>query len=104
VSFTRHHATVARSGRFADRRRRPARGGRFVRHRALGREAVYEVLEESGELVTVAVVDAPGLLPGTVVNLTATAVRAMERCDTRAPARAGGSGGRAAGLAYAGQS
>ena len=59
----------------------PLAGRRFVRQRALGTEAVYELLGESGEVVTARVVSAPGLPPGMQLRLMAAAVRAMERVD-----------------------
>ena len=55
--------------------------GRFLRTRRLGTEALYEVLAEDGDTVTVEVVDAPGLERGTRVRLMARAVRAMECID-----------------------
>jgi hypothetical protein len=56
-------------------------GRHFVRRRALGTEAVYEIVEEGPELVTVEVVVAPGLAAGTRVRLLASAARAMEEVD-----------------------
>ena len=55
--------------------------GIFVRHRQLGTDAVYEVLDHVDQLVTCEVVRAPGLLPGTRVRLVASAVREMARPD-----------------------
>ena len=63
--------------------RTPAR--RFVRNRMLGTEALYELLDERGELVTAEVLDAPGLAPGTRVRLLASATRAMEPIDPAEP-------------------
>ena len=53
----------------------------FVRHRRLGSEAVYEIIEAGDEVVTVEVVHAPGLVRGTRVRLMSTSARAMERFD-----------------------
>jgi hypothetical protein len=55
--------------------------GSFVRQRLLGTEAVYEVLDLGDQLVTCAVVRAPGLVPGTRVRLLNAAVREMARLD-----------------------
>lgn len=61
------------------RRERPRGAGpRFVRHSALGTEALYEIVEESRELVTAEVVVAPGLAPGTRVRMLASAAREMD--------------------------
>jgi hypothetical protein len=60
------------------RARRDAGRPRFVRHSALGTEAVYEIVDEGRELVTAAVVQAPGLAPGTRVRFLARAARAMD--------------------------
>ena len=70
----RNRAVVARS-----RRRAPL--PRFVRHSALGTQALYEIVEERGALVTAAVLQAPGLEPGTQVSLLASDARAMERLE-----------------------
>jgi hypothetical protein len=51
----------------------------FLRHTCLGSEAVYEVLEENDQTVTVEVVRAPGLTAGMRVRLMAHAAQAMER-------------------------
>jgi hypothetical protein len=55
--------------------------GFLLRHRALGSEAIYRVLEEGDEIVTAEVIQAPGLARGTRVRLMARACRAMERLD-----------------------
>lgn len=58
--------------------------GAVVRHRALGSEALYEVLtgeDDGGAVVTVAVLEAPGLAAGTRVRLMRDAVAAMERLE-----------------------
>ena len=47
----------------------------------LGSESLYKVLGEDGEIVTVEVVHAPGLEPGTRVRLRAAA---MEQLDASA--------------------
>jgi hypothetical protein len=60
--------------------------GQVVRHRALGSEGMYRVLEPRGSIVEMEVITAPGLLPGTHVQMCAAAARAME--SVRAPARA----------------
>jgi hypothetical protein len=52
--------------------------GAFMRHSALGSEAVYEVIDAGEGIVTAAVVSAPGLPAGTEVRLTARDARAME--------------------------
>lgn len=64
------------------RRERP-RGARprFVRHSALGTEALYEIVEETRELVTAEVVAAPGLEPGTRVRMLASAAGAMDEVE-----------------------
>lgn len=75
----------------------PAR--RFVRNRVLGTEALYELLEDDGELVRAEVLQAPGLVPGTSLRLLARATRAMEQVDPAEPivaARLAPSGPRAA--------
>jgi hypothetical protein len=48
-----------------------------LRHRALCSEAVYRPIHSWGPIVEVEVVAAPGLQPGTRVQLTAAAVAAM---------------------------
>lgn len=55
----------------------------FLRQERLGSEAIYEVLAEDDEVVTVQVVRAPGLPCGTHVRLLADAARAMERSYLR---------------------
>ena len=52
--------------------------GAFMRHSALGSEAVYEVLEAGEDILTAAVVSAPGLAAGMEIRLTARDARAME--------------------------
>ncbi|HLW96803.1 MAG TPA: hypothetical protein VKS25_15610 [Solirubrobacteraceae bacterium] len=52
--------------------------GAFMRHSALGSEAVYEVIAAGGDIVTATVVSAPGLPAGMEVRLTARDARAME--------------------------
>jgi len=71
---------VRDSGALTRLRRERTRGGRsrFVRHSALGTEALYEIIDESRELVTAEVVVAPGLAPGTRVRMLASAARAMD--------------------------
>jgi hypothetical protein len=61
----------------------PAR--RFVRNRMLGTEALYELLDDRGELVTAQVLEAPGLTPGTRLRLLRSATRAMEQIDPGEP-------------------
>lgn len=51
---------------------------RFLRHHALGSEALYEVLAEADGIVTAEVVSAPGLAAGTRVRILARAAAAME--------------------------
>ncbi len=51
----------------------------------LGSEALYELLERHGDLVTAAVLDAPGLAPGTRVRMLTSATRAMEPVDPAEP-------------------
>ena len=58
---------------------------RFVRNRMLGTEALYELLEDHGELVTAEVLQAPGLAPGTRLRLLASATSAMEPIDPPEP-------------------
>jgi len=74
---------VRDSGGLARARRGRSRHAtpRFVRHSALGTEAVYEIVEESRELVTAEVLVAPGLAPGTRVRMLASAARAMEEVE-----------------------
>ena len=48
-----------------------------LRHRALCSEAVYRPIQTWGPIVEVEVVAAPGLQPGTRLQLTAAAVAAM---------------------------
>jgi hypothetical protein len=55
--------------------------GELRRHRALGTTALYRVASADGDLVSMEVVRAPGLLPGTVVRLTTPAVAAMEMVE-----------------------
>jgi hypothetical protein len=55
----------------------------FLRQERLGSEAVYEILAEDDEIVTVEVVRAPGLPRGTHLRLLADAARAMERSYLR---------------------
>jgi len=49
-----------------------------MHHRALGSEAVYEVIDAREDIVTAAVVSAPGLPVGMEIRLTARDARAME--------------------------
>jgi hypothetical protein len=51
----------------------------FVRHRMLGSEAVYELLEQGDETSTAVVVHAPGLAAGARIRLLTSAISAMER-------------------------
>ena len=60
--------------------------GQVLRHRALGSEGTYRVLESRGSVVELEVIAVPGLLPGTHVQVCTSAARAME--PVRAPARA----------------
>jgi hypothetical protein len=84
MAFGPHRlAATARSRRRAPR----AAERRFVRHRALGTVALYEIIEERGELVTVEVLDAPGLAPGMRVALLKSATRAMEVVEAAALSR-----------------
>lgn len=57
--------------------------GCVVRHCALGSEALYEVLsaEEGADVVTLEVLSAPGLAPGTHVRMMGYAVAAMEAVE-----------------------
>jgi hypothetical protein len=52
--------------------------GALIRHSALGSEAVYEVIEAGKDIVTAAVVSAPGLPVGMEIHLTARDARAMQ--------------------------
>ena len=52
-----------------------------MRNRVLGTEALYELLDAEGELVTAEVLEAPGLAAGTRLRLLASATRAMEQLD-----------------------
>ena len=49
----------------------------MLRHRALCSEALYRPIQTRGPIVEVEVVAAPGLQPGTRLQLTAAAVAAM---------------------------
>jgi hypothetical protein len=49
----------------------------ILRHRSLGSEAVYEVLDEADGVLTAAVISAPGLQPGMQIRMMASAARAM---------------------------
>ena len=77
--------------------------GRYLRHRALGTEAVYEVLCEDEGIVTAEVVCAPGLVAGTQVRLLARAAAAMERVDVASLPQLIGSPFPRSGRALAGQ-
>ena len=74
MAFGRQHTTTPR----------PVVGGaggrarRIVRRCALGSEALYEIVAQDGELVTAAVLSAPGLARGTRLRLLAREVDAME--------------------------
>jgi hypothetical protein len=70
------------------RPRRLDNSTRFVRHCRLGTEAVYEIVEVNGNLVTAEVVSAPGLQPGQRIRLMAKAIRAMERVERPEPSGA----------------
>jgi hypothetical protein len=59
--------------------------GQVLRHRALGSEGTYRVLEPRGSLVELEVIAAPGLEQGARIQVCAGAARAME--PVRAPAR-----------------
>jgi hypothetical protein len=59
----------------------------FLRQTCLGSEAVYELLEDNGETVTVEVVRAPGLTAGTQLRLMAQVAQAMERLGPDADVR-----------------
>jgi hypothetical protein len=50
----------------------------FLKHRALGTEAVYRVIDVADRLVSVEVVDAPGLEQGTRFQITRGAAKAMQ--------------------------
>ena len=50
----------------------------ILKHRALGTEAVYRVLDVADRLVSVEVVDAPGLEQGTRFQITRRAAKAMQ--------------------------
>jgi hypothetical protein len=47
------------------------------RHELLGSVALYEVVEDLGDLVIVSVRDAPGLTPGTQLRMTREALTGM---------------------------
>jgi hypothetical protein len=51
----------------------------------LGTEALYELLDDHGRLVTAEVLQAPGLAPGTRLHLLRSATRAMEQIDPAEP-------------------
>ena len=50
----------------------------LLKHRALGTEAVYRVLDVADRLVSVEVVDAPGLEQGTRFQITRRAAKSMQ--------------------------
>lgn len=50
----------------------------LLKHRALGTEAVYRVIDVADRLVSVEVVEAPGLEQGTCFQITRSAANAME--------------------------
>jgi len=50
----------------------------LLRHRALGTEAVYRVIDVADQLVSVEVVEAPGLEQGTCFQITRRAAKAMQ--------------------------
>ena len=60
--------------------------GQVLRHRALGSEGTYRVLEARGSLVELEVITAPGLQQGARVQVCTGAARAME--PVRVPVRA----------------
>jgi hypothetical protein len=78
---SQHAAPSARARREVPR----TQGRRFVRSRVLGTEAIYELLDDQGELVTAEVLKAPGLAPGTRLHLLRSAIRAMEAVDPSEP-------------------
>jgi len=55
----------------------------MLRHQALSSEAVYRVLRDDGELVSVEVLAAPGLEHGTRLTITAQSARAMAAVSER---------------------
>jgi hypothetical protein len=50
----------------------------LLKHRALGTEAVYRVIDVADRLVSVEVVEAPGLEQGTRFQITRRAAKAMQ--------------------------
>jgi hypothetical protein len=50
----------------------------LLKHRALGTEAVYRVIDVADRLVSVEVVEAPGLEEGTRFQITRSAAKAMQ--------------------------
>jgi hypothetical protein len=56
-------------------------------HSLLGSTAVYEVVEDLGDVVLVAVREAPGLIPGTQLRMTRDALATMRRVSD-VPSRA----------------
>jgi hypothetical protein len=56
----------------------PCLPGQLRRHQHLGTTATYRVVAIDGDLVRVAVVESPGLLPGQVFRFTRAAAEAME--------------------------
>lgn len=91
-----HSSLLSRAAAVRARRRAPL--PRFVRHRALGTQALYEIVEERGALVTAAVLRAPGLEPGTRVRLLASDARAMERLEPAQAAALAAAGVDSAGI------
>ena len=77
--------------------------GCYLRHRALGTDAVYEVLSEDAGIVTAEVLSAPGLVAGTRVRLLARAAAAMEQVDVTSLPQLIGSPFPRSGRALAGQ-
>ena len=58
----------------------------LLKHRALGTEAVYRVIDVADRLVSVEVVEAPGLEQGTCFQITHRAAKAMEYVGSDAAA------------------
>ena len=61
--------------------------GRILRRQALGTVAMYRVVQDGGETVTVEVVEAPGLPAGFLMRLDAADAQAMETIHEPAAAR-----------------
>jgi hypothetical protein len=61
--------------------------GQVLRHRALGTEATYRVLGSTQAIFNLAVLEVPGLRPGSRIRVCAAAARAMQPMRSDAAGR-----------------